>query len=100
MNRFYLACGGAAVGVWLSTVAQSSPSAAYAPHGEPLTCDQVEATQYLSWPQSYGAMKGLLGMPDFQDARYDLYKTPNGYLEVTYLADGQAWAAMGGRCEI
>lgn len=92
MVALLLACGCL---LWLSP----APALPTPPHGEPLTCDQVEATQYLSWPQSYGAMKNLLGMPEFQTARNDLYKTPNGYLEISYLADGQAWGAIGGRCE-
>lgn len=99
MTRCFWACGGAALGLCLSAVEQSLFSLAYAPHGEPITCEQLQATRYLAWPQSYAAIKDLLGTPEHWSRGRDLYRAPGGYLEVTYLADGMAWGALGGHCE-
>lgn len=98
MNNFALACLGAALGVWLSAVAQSAPGLAYAPHGAPLTCEQVAAAHQLSWPQSYEATKDLLGIPEYWECPADIYSAPEGYLKVLYLADGWGWGVEGGGC--
>lgn len=99
MNHIPFALGGAAVGVWASLALQSLPvSAYYAPHGQPLRCAQWTAARHLKFPQSYQAMINLLGYPDHRTPSFDLYKTPGGYLEITYLSDGRAWGATGGGC--
>lgn len=96
MTRFPYAVLGSFAGIAVSlasTVALALPE--HYGDGRGLTPAQVVSATYLDFEQgqSYGAMVGLLGLPDARDAAADWYRLPNGggqYLIVDYSREGVA----------
>lgn len=61
---------------------------------QPITYQQMVSAQHLAFPQSYGAMVGLLGYPEYRSSRSDWFLLPrrSGYLRVDYGRNGKAVA--------
>jgi hypothetical protein len=56
-----------------------------------LSNEQAVSVLYLQWPQSYGAIKDLLGSPQQRTERSDWYLRPGGAVRIDYdPSSGQA----------
>ena len=84
------------ISLGVSVAAASSKVEAYEKWGNdlPITYDQMVSAQHLAFPQSYGAMVGLLGYPEYRNSRSDWFLLPrrSGYLRVDYERNGKAVA--------
>jgi hypothetical protein len=55
-----------------------------------LTDDQAVSVLYLQWPQSYEAIKNLLGSPQQRSEASDWYLRRGGAVRIDYDRDGNA----------
>lgn len=55
-----------------------------------LTDEQAVSVLYLQWPQSYGAIKSLLGYPQQRTESSDWYLRRGGAIRIDYDREGQA----------
>lgn len=65
------------------------------PYGDdqPLEATQVEALNYLAYPQSHSAMRSLLGLPSSYDKTYDYFRVGDGsWVAIEYNPEGFAVA--------
>ncbi|MBD2054472.1 hypothetical protein H6F88_00210 [Oculatella sp. FACHB-28] len=77
----------------------TSPATTPAPGTQPYGLDGTFQTediltlQYLSFPQSYTAIKDRFGFPAYRDSQADYYKLPNGnWAAIYYDSSGNAIA--------
>jgi hypothetical protein len=74
--------------VAISAIAADSARIPYA-YGI-LTDDQAVSVLYLQWPQSYGAIKNLLGSPQQRSEASDWYLRRGGAVRIDYDKQGTA----------